>query len=211
MPRVWEANRRAALAYIELLPIQGFRAAQPHTAGPARHGRGSANFDGRRFGISSPVPRKTDLEFPDTELVAWKDLSATPEQLAQLGGTSPSMTQVSGVGTYRSTFRLPASWEASDGLILDIGSTNGDATEVWVNGRKADGVDLRTLEVDITDLLVTGKGNRGVNEITVIVASTLTNRLLARGYNGTAGPAQSYGMTGDVRLIPYAVGKVNGR
>ncbi|MFF6984278.1 glycosyl hydrolase [Streptomyces sp. NPDC008343] len=144
--------------------------------------------------------KKTELRFPDSTLMPWKDLPATDAQLAQLAGENPSMAHVSGVGTYETTFRLPRDWNAHNGAYLRIGSTNGDQARVLVNGRKAPGLDLRTLQVDISDLLRPGK----VNTITVTVATTLTNRMLQRGYSTSGGP-QNYGMTGDVSIVPYTV------
>ena len=46
-----------------------------------------------------------------------------------------------------------------------------------MNGRKADAVDFNALTVDITELLQPGE-----NEIRIETASSLNNRLLARGY-----------------------------
>jgi hypothetical protein len=148
--------------------------------------------------------KKTRLEFPGTSLVPWKDLPATPEQLAQLGGTEPSMAQVSGTGTYRTSFSLPEAWSVDNGAYLQLGSTNGDLAEIVVNGERIPGFDTRTLRVDISDAVQAGE-----NEVEITVATTLTNRLLARGYS-TRGPAQDYGLTGDVRVVPYTVDAVNG-
>jgi hypothetical protein len=121
------------------------------------------------------------------------------------------MSDVSGVGTYTTRFRLPRRWNARNGAYLRIGSTRGGTTEVFVIGKKAPGVDLRSLQVDISPLL-----QRGENEVEVQVTSTLTNRLLQRDYlsKGAGWPAvvtrpQDYGMTGDVRIVPYAVAKLS--
>ncbi|WP_157571170.1 glycosyl hydrolase [Nocardioides insulae] len=149
--------------------------------------------------------KKTNLTFRNSRLIPWKELPATPKQLAQLAGDEPSMSHVSGLGTYTTKVKLPKRWNRNNGAYLRIGSTGGGETRVYVNGKQAPGVDLRTLQVDITDLLK--KGGKA-NKIKVVVASTLTNRLLQRGYSGTRGPAQDYGMSGDVRLVPYTLAKV---
>ncbi|MFU8874415.1 glycosyl hydrolase [Micromonospora sp. SL4-19] len=148
--------------------------------------------------------KKTPLQFPNSQLMPWKSLPATAEQLSKLSGSAPSMAHVSGIGTYKTTFELPRNWNAKNGAYLRIGSTNGGETRVVVNGKEAPGLDLRALQVDITDLLRKDRENT----IEVTVATTLTNRLLQRGYR-TRGPAQDYGMTGDVRIVPYTIANVS--
>ncbi|MFI5664758.1 glycosyl hydrolase [Streptomyces sp. NPDC051684] len=147
--------------------------------------------------------KKTDLSFPDSRLVPWKDLPATEAQLSRLAGDNPSMSHVSGIGTYETTFRLPRGWARANGAYLRIGSTNGDQDRVVVNGHQAPGLDLRTLQVDVTDLLRAD----GENTVQVTVATTLTNRLLQRGYE-TQGGVQGYGVTGGVSIVPYTVAEV---
>ena len=153
--------------------------------------------------------KKTELSFPQSELVAWKDLPATAEQLATLAGDEPSMAQVSGIATYTTTFELPENWTEANGAFLTIGSTNGGETQVFVNGQKADGLDLRTLCIDISDLLVEGE-----NTIEVRVASSLHNRMLQRGYSGITfyyeddGTVHDYGMIGEICVVPYVVAEI---
>lgn len=157
--------------------------------------------------------KKTELSFPQSELVAWKDLPATEEQLATLTTASsdaPSMAQVSGIGTYTTTFTLPEGWTDANGAYLQIGSTNGSIVQVFVNGEKAPGVDTRTLRTDISDLLVEGE-----NTIEVKLATTLTNRMIERDYQNNDSrwteefpTVQDYGMTGEVSIVPYTVAQV---
>lgn len=154
--------------------------------------------------------KKTELSFPQSRLVPWKDLPATEEQLAALAGDEPSMEHVSGIATYTATFQLPSEWSGVSGALLKIGSTNGCEAQVFVNGQKAHGLDLRTLCIDISDLLVEGE-----NRIEVRVASTLTNRLLQRDYRNSGANwtdevmmVQDYGMTGEVLVVPYAVQEI---
>lgn len=155
--------------------------------------------------------KKTELSFPQSELVAWKDLPATEEQLATLttaSGAEPSMAQVSGIGTYTTTFTLPEGWTDANGAYLQIGSTNGSIALIYVNGELASGIDTRTLRVDISDQLVEGE-----NTIEVKLATTLTNRMLERGYSQGGWSedfptVQDYGMTGEVSIVPYTVAQV---
>lgn len=148
--------------------------------------------------------KKTPLDFPDIDLVPWKNLPATQRHLNLLTGPNPSMADVSGVGTYTTSFKLPTDWDAdANGAVFSVGSTNGGATEVYVNGKRAPFLDLRTLKVDISDLIKPGQ-----NKIKVVTTTTLTNRLLKRGYR-TRGPAQDYGMTGEVKVEPYTVAVVD--
>ncbi|MBE2320727.1 hypothetical protein DVA67_032510 [Solirubrobacter sp. CPCC 204708] len=147
--------------------------------------------------------KKTPLVFEDSPLLAWKDLPATPAQLATLTGTDPKMSDVSGIGTYRTTFTLPAGWNATNGAYFTVPSTGDGNTQVTANGKRTEAdLDLRTLKLDISDLLKPGE-----NTIEVTVETTLTNRLLTRGYR-TAGPAQSYGLQGEAKIVPYTVAGV---
>lgn len=149
--------------------------------------------------------KKTKLEFKNSPLVAWKDLPATTAQLATLAGENPSMAHVSGIGTYTSSFALPSGWKEIEGACLCMESAGGGTVEVYVNGVKAPGVNTRTLAVEIGGLLTPGE-----NTIRIEVASTLTNRMLQRnyrekgsGWSETFPTVQAYGLTGDVRIVPY--------
>ena len=164
--------------------------------------------------------RKTQLTFAASPLVPWKDLPATAEQLRTLAGDSrdaygkqipgrpiseasptgvgtPSMSHVSGIATYATTFTVPAGTSPAHQTYLQIGSTNGGLTVVNVNGRKAPAMGPRTLRTDISGLVVPGE-----NSLVVEVASTLTNRMLQKGYE-TEGPYQDCGMTGEVVIVAY--------
>lgn len=108
--------------------------------------------------------KKTLLAVGKTELKPWKDME-------KVG------SEVSGIGYYTVKVNIPENWEDSQGAILKIGSTNGHSAAVYVNGKKAKAFDFDALAVDISDLLSSGE-----NEIRVEVASSLNNRLKARGY-----------------------------
>lgn len=148
--------------------------------------------------------KKTALHFPDSPLMAWKDLPASPDQLALLSGDAPSMAQVSGLASYRCTVTLSDRWQDC-GAALIMENAGGGTVSVWINGCKAPGVHTRTLRVDVSGLLKPGE-----NQIEIQVASTLTNRMLARGYQqknsgwtDSFPTVQAYGLTGTVRLVPY--------
>jgi hypothetical protein len=146
--------------------------------------------------------KKTVLKFPETKPVFWKDLPATSEQLAQLAGEAPSMAHVSGMGRYETEVELPADWNQKAQLQLD--SAGGGSVMVWVNGEKVGAMHTRSLKIDVSDYLKPGK-----NTIQVEVASTLTNRMIQRGYknirsgwNDIHPSVQAYGMVG-AKLVPY--------
>ena len=151
--------------------------------------------------------KKTDLVFENSPLLPWKDLPATDEQLSQLSGNAPSMSNVSGVGTYTTTFTLPEEWNENNGAYLCMDNAGGGSVKVYVNGEKAPVVDLRTLKVDISHLL-----KEGENTVTIEVASTLTNRMIERGYINLSSKwkvddptIRDYGLTGTVKIVPYTV------
>jgi len=153
---------------------------------------------------------KTPIAVGKTQLIPWKDIPS-------VGPT------VSGVGTYTTTFELPAGWSDANGAYLDIETLCRNIAYVWVNGERAAGLDVATCKVDVSGLL-----KPGVNTIKVEVASTLRNRMINLGYSGmnnnsnyyapvgteyrgpAAGgryairmPVADYGMLGDVKLVTY--------
>lgn len=147
--------------------------------------------------------RKTALTFSDAPLVPWKDLPASAEQLEQLSGEHPDMSQVSGIGRYRTTYTWDA--EESLGAYLQLSFAGGGTVKVRVNGEEAAFLDTRTLRADISAYL-----HAGANEIELEVTTTLTNRMLARGYQAqnsawtdTFPTVQAYGIIGDVWIRPY--------
>ncbi len=164
--------------------------------------------------------RKTRLTFVASPLVPWKDLPVTAGQIRALAGprpdtygkqipgrgtapddrtgaNTPTMAHVSGIATYAAGFTVPADGPTARKTFLQIGSTSGGLGVVRVNGLKAPAVSPRTLRTDISDLIVPGE-----NSLVVEVASTLTNRMLQKGYE-TEGPYQDCGMTGEVAIVAY--------
>lgn len=113
--------------------------------------------------------KKTMLDAGEVELKPWLDI---PE----IG------PEVSGMGFYTCEFEVPEAWNEDStqeklGAVLKLGSTNGNTAAVYVNGKKADGVDMNNPTIDISELLVPGK-----NTLLVEVASTLNNRLHQKEY-----------------------------
>ncbi|QHC72677.1 glycosyl hydrolase [Rathayibacter sp. VKM Ac-2805] len=142
-----------------------------------------------------PTTAVTHLASSDRTLLPWKDLA----------GVGP---EVSGVGEYRAVIDLGE--EITGRLILNLGSTSGGLGSVSVNGGPVRGFDTSHPVVDITDDVRSGS-----NEIVVRVASSLNNRLIARGYydripdialmsTGSAGPhvtpIRDYGLLGPVTV-----------
>lgn len=117
--------------------------------------------------VTTEVYYETSKEKLDAGCVALKPWKDIPE-------VGP---EVSGVGYYTTTVELPEGFTETCGAVLEIGSTNTGSGAVYVNGHKTGGFDFDSRKVDITPWLVSGE-----NTITVEVATTLNNRLLARGY-----------------------------
>ncbi len=166
--------------------------------------------------------KKTRISVGKTALKSWKEMSQVGEE-------------VSGVGYYTVTVKLPPDWSEKNRAILKLESTNGNSAAVYVNGQKAPAFDFDRLAVDISAFLVHDE-----NTIQVEVSSTLNNRLISRKYyeekaNPMALPGsaiagmgeeamqesiselfsgfpkavvQDYGMTGKAELITYTVEKI---
>ena len=138
-----------------------------------------------------PHTAVTTISTSDRSLRPWLDL---PE-------VGP---EVSGVGDYVATVHVPA--EALEGgarLVLDLGSTAGGLGSVSVNGGAACGFDTSRPRVDVTDDL-----RPGDNEVHVRTASSLNNRLLARGYYDTVPDivAMQVGSSATQHTTPHAHG-----
>jgi hypothetical protein len=106
----------------------------------------------------------TRIEAGTGPLRPWQDL-------AEVG------PEVSGVGEYTTTLQLDDGPDEGHRYVLDLGSTAGGLGSVRVNGAEAKGFDTSEPVVDVTEDL-----RGGDNIVTIRVASSLNNRLLARGY-----------------------------
>ena len=153
--------------------------------------------------------KKTKLVFKNSTLIPWKDLPASEEQLESLGYQGARMQDVSGVGRYEAAFNIPEDWKDDIGAYLQLENAGGASVALYVNGRKAKGVNTRTLKVDISDLI-----HPGENTICIEVATSLYNRLVQRDYYSFLGEDLDlepfdYGLTGSVSVIPYSATKIS--
>jgi hypothetical protein len=110
---------------------------------------------------------------PTTAVSRIEVATAALQPWRQLTGVGPD---VSGVGEYTATLSLA---EATDDVrfVLDLGSSAGGLGSVSINDGPVRGFDTSRPRIDVTDDL-----RRGDNTVRVRVASSLNNRLLARGY-----------------------------
>lgn len=116
-----------------------------------------------------------------TELKAWKDMGV----------------ELSGIGTYATTFELPEDWGADNGAVLKLGSIYRASAVVYVNGTRM-AMPLESLELDITDALLPGQ----TNEITVEVATNLQNSVKGETLK-EIDALQNYGLVGENSLNIY--------
>lgn len=102
------------------------------------------------------------------------------------GGTGPLRSwhridnvgpEVSGVGEYTAELVIDRAAGPGERYLLDLGSTAGGLGAVRINDGAPVGFDTSHPVVDVTEHL-----HPGSNTVTVRVASSLNNRLLARGY-----------------------------
>ncbi|WP_342372861.1 glycosyl hydrolase [Propioniciclava soli] len=112
-----------------------------------------------------PTTTVTVIEVGPTTLRPWHALPG-------VGG------EVSGVAEYTATVRVDDA-QPGQTFVLDLGSTCGGLGWVRINGGTPVGVDTSRPVVRTTEL------RAGENTVTVRVASSLNNRLLARGYYDT--------------------------
>lgn len=156
-----------------------------------------------RLSVSSytpgPVPNTTTLSTITLSLASplppWSSL--------------PLLTNVSGIGTYTSTFTLPPSWSSSSshqlggsGAILTLPSPILGSFRITVNGQRLPPADQTSLEHDLGAFLRTDGSRR--NEISIEVATPLLNALrVARPEVFGSVARQEYGIVGVLRLVPY--------
>ena len=139
------------------------------------------------------------------ELKPWKDIESIGEE-------------VSGIGTYKTTFTLPEDFESGRKVVFKADSFNYGTASLWINGEKVP-VNMDAAKADITDYV-----KAGANTIEVHVTSSLRNIMRKVGYlktdqavgdtnsstfqssigGWTVQPdADSYGMTGETMVEIY--------
>ncbi|KUN76360.1 glycosyl hydrolase [Streptomyces griseoruber] len=155
--------------------------------------------------VPDPItPERWDLEVED-----WSP-GAGPTQTERLHRTLvldtllpwsriPGLADSAGIGRYRTTVTLPDDWTAAHDARLELGQVS-DTVRVTVNGTRAPAVDRLHPVVEVGALLRPGR-----NLIEVEVATPLVNRLRAAqpAVFGTVA-RQDHGLSGPVRLVPYA-------
>ena len=137
--------------------------------------------------------------------------TAHVEHRMNLSGLLPwssigGIEDVSGIGTYSSTFTLDKTWQPdSAGVVLSLGKVV-DTFQVWVNSSLVAHRDLTDTDLDISDHVRAGR-----NTIRVEVASTLINSLRVfrpEVYGGVK--RQDYGLIGPVTVTPHGRTRVAG-
>lgn len=84
----------------------------------------------------------------------------------------PELRQVSGIGRYRTSFRIEERKDTSAAVILEMGEVS-DTFRIFVNGQELNGVDQIGRHIPIGEYLRYGENN----ELEVEVATTLNNAL----------------------------------
>ncbi|KAF5366025.1 hypothetical protein D9758_006736 [Tetrapyrgos nigripes] len=171
--------------------------------------------------LSGETPR--ELDGWQLNITAWTppaDLSQNKSQptLVPMGpinltqGLVPwdqleGLANVSGVGTYVTTFEWDHTEDGGVGVQLDFGEVF-HTIKAWINGVEIPTADPTNPVVDVSDFVM-----QGTNAIRVDAASTLLNVLNSVGSavvtlnqpRNVPPPAnQHYGLVAPVRLIPYA-------
>ena len=140
------------------------------------------------FGAAAAETRKDRVEVDLAGLKPWPEI--------------PALQHASGIGTYTTTFDLPATWTGANGATLSLGEVF-DTFAVTVNGQAA-AIDQIGAMGDIGPYL-----KAGANTVTVRVATTLNNRLAKIDDEvANRGLVQPYGLVGPVRLTPYGTATV---
>lgn len=140
------------------------------------------------FGATAAQTRKDRVELDLNGLKPWPEI--------------PALENASGIGTYTTTFGLPATWTGANGATLSLGEVF-DTFTVTVNGRTVP-IDQISAEGDVDPYLRAGQ-----NTIVVRVATTLNNRLAKIDDDvANRGLVQPYGLVGPVRLTPFGTATV---
>jgi hypothetical protein len=115
--------------------------------------------------------------------------------------TLPGLANAAGTGTYTTTVDVAEGWTAGDrGALLRLGDAQG-SVRVAVNGDAVGNDTTGRSDIDVSALL-----RPGANEIRVVLASTLRNRIAVTDPNtlfGTKVTTKPSGLLGPVQLVPY--------
>lgn len=133
-------------------------------------------------GVAGTQTEKVPVKVTLAGLKPWPEISA--------------LENTSGIGTYRLSFVLGASWSGTTGAVLDLGSVT-DSFTVKVNGHEVPFMDQLTARAEIGRYLRTG-----VNTLEVTVATTLINRLRTLDKVQSSWPQQANGLVGPVVVTP---------
>jgi hypothetical protein len=138
----------------------------------------------------------------------------TPQNVPGLD-PADNLTSVAGIGTYATSFTLPADWStAKAGAYLNIGAAV-DTVDIWVNGKAVTGVDENDRnQVDIGPYL-----RPGSNDLKITVATPLRNAVAVAPATPSTGQVPNsaetigalqggakianVGLIGPVTLTPY--------
>jgi len=145
--------------------------------------------------------KKTVIDFGAQLLGKWDDLPATDSQLNKLG--VDGMNHVSGRGTYRTSFDLPA----CDGAILTVETGDCMVVAGTINEKPLPPVNQRSGEVDLAGLV-----QEGENTLELTIATTLINRLRIAHplFDGTGGmPAPPQPAEGDPESHELIIGTLS--
>ena len=156
---------------------------------PCTMGKWSLRVDGFSKGSSPSDTVRNVYDCGElATLTAWKDI----------GGLGDA---VAGIGTYTVRIHTEEGWDDGAGLLLDLGDVT-DSYSVEVNKTKVP-VSQNNTCVDIGKYL-----KRGDNEVTVTVASTLLNAVIAANGESDTRTPDAYGILNEVKITPYRWRKV---
>lgn len=171
------------------LTVESFTKGEKHT-------KTEVGGDGMERSEDYYTTNKNKIDAGKVDLVPWKDIPA-------IGG------EVSGVGHYTTTITLAQAPAADETILLNLDSFCGGTAAVFVNGQKAEAVNLQNPKVDITDLLIVGE-----NTIEIRVSTTLANACAALAKHADESSEDygrfnwitdvaDYGLVGEASLVTY--------
>jgi hypothetical protein len=168
--------------------------------------------------LHTPIPASGTFtvgslsDVTDGSLPSWTQI--TPQNIPGLD-PGDNLTNVAGIGTYTTSFTLPASWSVSTaGAYLNIGAAV-DTVDIWVNGKAVSGVDENDRnQIDIGPYLRAGSNTLKItvatplrNAVAVAPATPATGQVpnSAETIGSLQGGAKipNVGLLGPVTLTPY--------